>query len=50
MLAGAAFARFGYPTPMISIAIIATVAAALFWYLVGSRQPHTALSLGRVAD
>ena len=35
---------------MISIAIIATVAAVPFWYLVGSRQPHTALSLGRVAD
>ena len=50
MLAGAAFARFGYPTPMISIAIIATLAAALFWYLVGSRQPRTALSLDRVAD
>jgi hypothetical protein len=50
MLAGAAFARFGYPTPMISIAVIATVAAALFWYLVGSREPRAALSLGRIAD
>jgi predicted MFS family arabinose efflux permease len=50
MLAGAAFARFGYPAPMISIAVIATLAAALFWYLVGSRQPHTALELDRVAD
>jgi predicted MFS family arabinose efflux permease len=50
MLAGAAFARFGYPTPMISIAVIATVAAALFRYLVGSREPRAALSLGRIAD
>lgn len=50
MVAGAAFARFGYPTPMISIAIIATLAAALFWYLVGSRQPHAALKLDRIAE
>lgn len=50
MLAGAAFAKFGYPASMFTIAAIAVVAAVLFWRLVGSRSPEPALELNRIAD
>ena len=50
MLAGGAFARFGYPAPMVCIAAIAVIAAALFRGLIRARQPQTVLELGRVAD
>jgi predicted MFS family arabinose efflux permease len=50
MLAGAAFARFGYPASMLSIASIAAIAAGLFWYLVGARRPQSALELHRIPD
>jgi MFS family permease len=48
MLAGGAFARFGYPAPMLAIACIAAVAAAFFWYLVDAPSPSTALEHGRI--
>jgi MFS family permease len=50
MLAGAAFARFGYPAPMVCIALVAVVAAALFGGLVRSPRPQTVLELDRVAE
>jgi predicted MFS family arabinose efflux permease len=48
MLAGGAFARFGYPAPMLAIACIAAVAAAFFWYLVDAPSPNPALEHGRI--
>jgi MFS family permease len=50
MLAGAAFAKFGYPASMFSIAAIAVIAAVLFWRLVGLRSPQPTLELNRIAD
>jgi predicted MFS family arabinose efflux permease len=37
-LAGAGFARFGYPAVMFATAGTALIAAALFWHLVGSNE------------
>jgi MFS family permease len=50
VLAGSAFARFGYPVPMLCIAAIAVVAACLFRGLVHAPQPRTVLKLDRVAE
>jgi predicted MFS family arabinose efflux permease len=50
LLAGAAFARFGYPAPMVCIAALAVIAAILFRGLIRARQPQTVLKLDRIAD
>jgi MFS family permease len=50
MLAGGAFARFGYPTPMFFIAIIAVIAAGLFRYLAGSPEPRPRLATDRLSS
>ncbi len=50
MLAGGAFARFGYPVPMLCIAGIAVISAGLFRGLVHTPQPKTVLKLDRLAE